>query len=79
MEIPRIRDMTRYKVRLRNQGTQATAATEQVYSNGILRLRVMILGVAACLGSTLHGLSSASSGIGISGVIGFSVQPVTIS
>ena len=38
----------------------------------------MIGYTAAWFGSMIHGLSSASSGIGTSGLIGFCVQPVTI-
>ena len=34
--------------------------------------------VAACLSSIIYGLSSASNGIGSSGVLGICVQPVTI-
>ena len=32
---------------------------------------------AACVSSIVYGLSSASTAQGVSGVIGFSVQPVT--
>ena len=37
----------------------------------------MIGYTAACLGSIIYGLSSASNATGSSGMIGFCVQPVT--
>ena len=39
----------------------------------------MIGVVAACLSSIIYGLSSASNGIGVSGVLGICVQPVSIA
>ena len=47
------------------------------FSEGFLAVWIGV--VAACLSSIIYGLSSASSGIGSSGVLGICVQPVSIA